>query len=62
VPRAFIAASFAAKFGPIRLGIAIANLTLGKNTLHKANTEALDRISDARHFRNIDAGANDHDF
>ena len=45
---------------PIRLGIAIANLSRGKDALQKTLPEALDGLADAGNFGDVDARAYDH--
>src|SRR3979490_2212654 len=40
---------------PICLGITVADFSGSKNALHKAFSEALDRMADARNFGDIDA-------
>src|SRR3984885_103000 len=44
----------------VGLGIAVADLTLGKDPAQKAVAEASDRRFDAWHFRDIDAAADNH--
>src|ERR1700689_4315978 len=44
----------------IRLRIAIANLTLGKDAMQEALPEARNGCRDARHFRDVNSGADDH--
>ena len=44
----------------VGLRFTIADLGLSKNPMQEAFAEACDGRSDARHFRDVDAGANDH--
>src|SRR2546423_15487610 len=47
-------------FHSIRLGIAVANLALSKDSPHKAISEAFNGVANAGNFGDVDASANDH--
>ena len=48
-------------FHPVGLGVAVANLAFGEHAMQKAFPMASQSLRDARDFRNVNAGADNHE-